>query len=108
MRANHGGGYAYRLCPVESNLTEACFAAHPVPFTGDQYFLFSNGTRQRVPNATYGYANGTLAAVAPAARPVGPTWARNPIPDACQVRRTEAAGRQGGRQTGTQAGRSLP
>ena len=25
FRATHGGGYQYRLCPLEANLTEACF-----------------------------------------------------------------------------------
>lgn len=25
VRFNHGGGYSYRLCPAEDNLTEACF-----------------------------------------------------------------------------------
>ena len=27
IRANHGGGYQYRLCPLQAKLTEACFQA---------------------------------------------------------------------------------
>jgi hypothetical protein len=34
IRANHGGGYQYRLCPVTSNLTEECFQKTPMPFAG--------------------------------------------------------------------------
>ena len=28
VRNNHGGGYAYRLCPANMPLTEECFQAH--------------------------------------------------------------------------------
>ena len=44
--ANHGGGYAYRLCPLGEALTEACFQDHPLPFDQTkQALLFPNGTR---------------------------------------------------------------
>ena len=32
VRANHGGGFQYRLCPVGSALTEECFQKTPMPF----------------------------------------------------------------------------
>ena len=35
IRANHGGGYQYRLCPLNSPLTEACMQQTPVPFAAD-------------------------------------------------------------------------
>lgn len=42
---NHGGGYSYRLCPIEENLTEACFQAHHLEFATDQQgIVFQNGT----------------------------------------------------------------
>ncbi len=31
IRYNHGGGYAYRLCPAGEPLTEACFQRHQYP-----------------------------------------------------------------------------
>merc|ERR1711865_1330300 len=34
IRANHGGGYQYRLCPLQSNLTEECMQQTPMPFVG--------------------------------------------------------------------------
>lgn len=33
--ANHGGGYAYRLCPKNSEQTEECFQAGHLQFVGD-------------------------------------------------------------------------
>lgn len=36
ITANHGGGYAYRLCPAgESDLSEACFQQNHLAFAGD-------------------------------------------------------------------------
>ena len=37
VRFNHGGGYAYRLCPNDgtTKLTEACFKAHHLDFVRD-------------------------------------------------------------------------
>lgn len=33
--ANHGGGYAYRLCPASANQTEECFQSNHLQFVGD-------------------------------------------------------------------------
>jgi lytic starch monooxygenase len=72
--ANHGGGYAYRLCPLEEELTEECFQRHPLPFNrSKQALLFPNGTRLPI-EGTF-VSDGTL--------PVGSTWAVNPIPPRC-------------------------
>lgn len=70
LRANHGGGYQYRLCPLKSNLTEACFQETPVPFAGDSSLMLGNGTMLKL-NSTF-VSVGTL--------PVGSTWQMNPIP----------------------------
>merc|ERR1719436_868184 len=69
IRANHGGGYQYRLCPLKSNLTEACFQETPMPFAGDSSMMMSNGTMLKL-NSTF-VTDGTL--------PVGGTWQMNPV-----------------------------
>ena len=76
ITANHGGGFAYRLCPKTSNdaepLSEECFQRTHLEFVGDS---------QRILDAT-----GEVVATIPAVRtsngtyPVGSTWARNPFP----------------------------
>lgn len=69
LRANHGGGYQYRLCPLKSNLTEACFQETPMPFAGDSSMMMSNGTMLKL-KSTF-VTEGTL--------PVGGTWQMNPV-----------------------------
>jgi len=73
ISAQHGGGYAYRLCPKGSPITEECFRANPLAFAGETHSIrFNDGS---VPpfevNAT-SLSTGTL--------PAGSTWRRNPIP----------------------------
>jgi hypothetical protein len=47
LRADHGGGYAYRLCPLNRSdphhITEACFQQHPLPFARKTALEFGNG-----------------------------------------------------------------
>jgi len=45
VRANHGGGYQYRLCPAEAALTEACFREIAVGFAGKTSLLWGDGSR---------------------------------------------------------------
>ena len=69
---NHGGGYAYRLCPAEEPLTESCFQAHHLEFDQDkQQLLFPNGSRTPVPAPVF---------VNQGTSPPGATWSRLPIP----------------------------
>ena len=70
LRANHGGGYQYRLCPLNSPLTEACMQQTPVPFAADSKLMLGNGTMMQL-NSTF-VSKGTL--------PAGSTWQMNPIP----------------------------
>lgn len=70
VRANHGGGYSYRLCPAGEELTEACFKRHPLPFAGRMALEFGNGTR--IPVEGRYLVNGT--------EPAGSMWAMNPLP----------------------------
>eukprot|EP00658_Telonema_sp_P-2_P065472 TRINITY_DN54702_c0_g1_i1.p1 TRINITY_DN54702_c0_g1~~TRINITY_DN54702_c0_g1_i1.p1 ORF type:complete len:368 (-),score=63.01 TRINITY_DN54702_c0_g1_i1:394-1497(-) len=77
IRANHGGGYQYRLCPAGEEPTEECFFKHPLEFASSvQTLEYSNSSDPRTSevweiNGTY-VSTGTL--------PVGSTWARNPLP----------------------------
>eukprot|EP01051_Picozoa_sp_SAG22_P004041 SAG22_NODE_208_length_15237_cov_22.602774_2_plen_240_part_00 len=108
MRSNHGGGVQWRLCPANEPLTEACMQRYPLPFVGQQYLLYRNGTRQLLrskyavaeynpavspksePPGSHGYKlpgtgfypNGSCPGGYDC--PVGATWALNPIPDSCQ------------------------
>ena len=75
IRANHGGGYQYRLCPADSKLTEACFQATPMPFADDSSLMLSDGTMTKV-KSTF-VSEGTL--------PADSTWQMLPIPDTHMV-----------------------
>jgi len=70
LRANHGGGYQYRLCPLNSELTEACMQQTPVPFAGNSKLQLGDGTMLTL-NSTF-VTEGTL--------PEGGTWQMNPLP----------------------------
>lgn len=84
LRANHGGGFQWRLCPRSAKLTEACFQQRPLPFLGRQSLQYMNGTRHLIPSK-YAYANGSVAAItADGQLPHGITWAMNPLPDSKQ------------------------
>jgi hypothetical protein len=73
VRNNHGGGYAYRLCPATEPLSESCFQKHHLEFVRDkQAILWPNGTTRLTPGTFV--SNGTS--------PRGSTWAMLPIPEA--------------------------
>lgn len=72
VKAFHGGGYAYRLCPSNSPLTEKCFQAHHLDFVGQSAFRWGGvGGRQIAVNAT-DVSTGTT--------PAGSMWRKNPVP----------------------------
>jgi len=77
--ANHGGGYSWRLCFDDGNLTsstppdvaEQCFQQHPLRFADDVHVVqWRNGTEVTI-KATQTDI-GTV--------PAGSQWRRNPIP----------------------------
>lgn len=70
VRANHGGGYQYRLCPATELLTEACFQRTPLNFTQRTWLEFRNGSRVEI-KGTY-LSEGTT--------PANSTWALQPFP----------------------------
>jgi len=55
---NHGGGYAYRLCPEGAEQTEECFQNHHLRFAGNQSIVrWTTGKEQDIPALTL--ASGT-------------------------------------------------
>lgn len=76
IRANHGGGYQYRLCPVGEELTEECFQRHPMDFADSSSLMLSNGSMVKL-QSTF-VTEGTL--------PKGGTWQMLGIPDTDHVR----------------------
>jgi len=74
MRYNHGGGYQYRLCPADAELTEECFQQTPLEFVRDQQaIMWNNGTLRPIIGM---FVDDTVCPVVPK----GSTWARNPVP----------------------------
>ena len=77
IRANHGGGYSYRLCklPEEGRkaLTEECFQETPLRFVGDkQWVQFGEDESTRFEFQAVRTDQGTT--------PAGSQWTKNPIP----------------------------
>jgi len=73
VKFNHGGGYAYRLCPADQPLTEACFQSNHLEFVQEkQALLYKNGTRVGISDQSVYVSEGTS--------PEGSTWTRIPIP----------------------------
>jgi len=71
--SNHGGGYAYRLCPASSNLTEECFQAGHLDFVGDSHIIqWGANVSSRITIPAMYTKTGTY--------PPGSHWARVPIP----------------------------
>jgi hypothetical protein len=71
----HGGGYAYRLCPVSENLEEACFQhlERHMEFVDDFHIVhwIADGFEETIP------AKRTKTGTFPA----GSHWTMNPIPE---------------------------
>jgi len=65
-----------RLCPLNSELTEACFQQTPMPFADDSSLMLSNGSMIKL-RSTF-VSEGTL--------PAGSTWQMLGIPDTDHVR----------------------
>jgi len=75
MRYNHGGGYQYRLCPLEKMpCTEEDFQEMPLDFVRDAHaIMWNNGTLHPLKGM---FVDDSVCPVVPK----GSTWARNPIP----------------------------
>lgn len=75
LSANHGGGYQYRLCPADSDLTEECFQANPLQYADDTSTLFWLAEES-------GMTSSPLTIQAKRLEVDSPTnvWTKNPIP----------------------------
>merc|ERR1719359_2587743 len=66
---NHGGGYAYRLCPKSETPNEECFQAHHLAFVGNSTTIrYTDGRTFEIPAIRT--STGTF--------PAGSEWTRNP------------------------------
>lgn len=78
QEAWHGGGYSYRLCPAEKQLTEECFAKMPLAFVGNSSLRYGGEGGRRVwfDSQALGWETnvGTL--------PPGSSWRKVPLPRA--------------------------
>ena len=91
VRANHGGGYQYRLCKANDplGLTEACFAKTPLMFTGSTSLRWGGKANGQSENITGHFVTDTAPKAGLvgnlysgiAVVPSGSIWAQNPIPD---------------------------
>lgn len=73
ITANHGGGYAYRLCPKSAELTEDCFQRHHLKFASSQSWIqYGSNRANRTAIPAHRVSVGT--------NPAGSQWTKNPIP----------------------------
>lgn len=75
IHANHGGGYAYRLCPKADvrNLSESCFQSYHLPFVDETSWIqFGADRSNRSAIPAVRVSSGT--------NPLNSVWTRNPIP----------------------------
>lgn len=72
IAANHGGGYAVRLCPIDDETTEDCFQRHHLPFQGDSSWIKLSGSDERVEITANRTTTGT--------HPSSSQWTKVPIP----------------------------
>jgi len=71
ISANHGGGYSYRLCKNDGNVTEECFQRTPLRFHGETSWIVAPTGARRPFNMTK-VTTGTY--------PAGSEWAMDPVP----------------------------
>jgi len=72
ITANHGGGYSYRLCPADHDLTEECFQQHPLDFASNVSWVLDRMGKAVAEFKAERTSIGT--------HPAGSQWTRNPIP----------------------------
>ena len=74
VKASHGGGYQYRLCPANGSLTEECFQQRPLDFVGQQSMRWGGVGGEQI------WFNGTY--VTEGTTPPNSMWSRLPVPRA--------------------------
>ena len=75
---NHGGGYSYRLCPLNSpDLNEDCFNEHPVKMVGQSKLRWGGEGGRELAFDAVTVTEGTKAGV---------MWRKNPVPRAWKTK----------------------
>jgi len=77
LQANHGGGYAYRLCPLGSTLDEDCFNSHPLTMVGPSQLRWGGVGGRTLSFTAVDVREGTKAGV---------MWRKNPVPRAWKAK----------------------
>jgi hypothetical protein len=81
MTANHGGGYSWRLCNKNRNITEECFQETVLQFAGNvSYLQYSDSIPDREGFLVLPRFELPLVIVSEGTFPSGSQWARNPVP----------------------------
>jgi len=71
ISANHGGGYSYRLCKADGNVTEECFQRTPLKFArGEESSIVFRHNGKQIGRTVI--SEGTF--------PPGSEWVVNPVP----------------------------
>mmetsp|Transcript_25491 Transcript_25491/g.78553 ORF Transcript_25491/g.78553 Transcript_25491/m.78553 type:complete len:356 (-) Transcript_25491:17-1084(-) len=73
---NHGGGYAYRLCPADREPTEACFREHHLEPVGNVSWV----QRGADPSSRVEIVATRVSSLPGDRQPAGGTWTKNPVP----------------------------
>jgi hypothetical protein len=88
--ANHGGGYSWRLCKKDTNVSEECFQQNTLKFSGNSSWIrygeyLSYGEKaSRYNTLPIPDFEIPLTVVNQGTHPAGSEWARNPVP-ACRL-----------------------
>lgn len=94
IRANHGGGYQYRLCPKWRSPDEECFQGWVLPFSDQATTIrYFDGSRGDFDIDVMDVCDGTW--------PEGSCWRRNPIPNCIYSEKGEAEPEEPGLPPGT-------
>eukprot|EP01065_Artemidia_motanka_P001291 TRINITY_DN1059_c0_g1_i1.p2 TRINITY_DN1059_c0_g1~~TRINITY_DN1059_c0_g1_i1.p2 ORF type:complete len:496 (+),score=191.29 TRINITY_DN1059_c0_g1_i1:68-1555(+) len=72
VTANHGGGYSYRLCPADGDLSEECFQSNHLEFSGSKQWIV--GPKDDV------LAEIDATRLSEGTHPKGSQWTVNPFP----------------------------
>lgn len=71
ISANHAGGYTYRLCNLDEEISEECFTRTPLNFHGNtSWIVYDDGKKVEFPSTI----------VTEGVYPEGSQWMKDPIP----------------------------
>jgi hypothetical protein len=96
LLANHGGGYSWRLCKKDGNITEECFQQNTLPFHGNHSWLhYAEVIPSRDDSGPLKFPEVEIPRVVvpgDQVHPKGSNWARNPLPGCNYCDQTKCGG----------------